>query len=430
MNTTAVRMYGKNDLRLESFELPAIKEDEILAKVVSDSICMSSYKAAHQGSDHKRVPDNVSEHPVIIGHEFAGEIIEVGARWSHKFKPGQKYSIQPAIYYPEGPVGILSAPGYSYQYIGGNATYVIIPKDVLEQDCLLVYNGPGYYPASLAEPLSCVIGAMHANYHTRPGSYVHEMEIKQGGRMAILAGVGPMGLAAINYVVNRRDRKPSLLVVTDIDQKRLDRAAEIFSVEWAKTRGIDLVYLNTSDSEDPIALLRQQTKGIGYDDVFVFAPVSNVIEQGDAILANDGCLNFFAGPSDPGFSAKMNFYNVHYASTHIVGTSGGNNDDMVEALECMSKGLDPAGLVTHIGGLNAVIDTTLNLPSIPGGKKLIYTHKDLPLTAISDFGILGKTLPFYSDLAAIIAKTNGLWSVEAEEYLLQNSPEISDRLSI
>lgn len=430
MNTTAVRMYGKNDLRLESFELPAIKEDEILAKVVSDSICMSSYKAAHQGSDHKRVPDNVSEHPVIIGHEFAGEIIEVGARWSHKFKPGQKYSIQPAIYYPDGPVGILSAPGYSYQYIGGNATYVIIPKDVLEQDCLLVYNGPGYYPASLAEPLSCVIGAMHANYHTRPGSYIHEMEIKQGGKMAILAGVGPMGLAAINYVVNRRDRKPSLLVVTDIDQKRLDRAAEIFSVEWAKARGIDLVYLNTSDSAEPVALLRQQTGGIGYDDVFVFAPVSTVIEQADSILANDGCLNFFAGPSDPGFSAKMNFYNVHYASTHIVGTSGGNNDDMVEALECMSKGLDPAGLVTHIGGLNAVIDTTLNLPSIPGGKKLIYTHKDLPLTAISDFGILGKTQPFYNDLAAIIAKTNGLWSVEAEEYLIQNAPEISDKLSI
>lgn len=424
MKTTAVRMYGKNDLRLESFELPAIRQDEILAKVVSDSICMSSYKAAHQGSDHKRVPANISENPVIIGHEFAGEIVEVGARWGQKFKPGQKYSIQPAIYYPGGPVGILSAPGYSYQYIGGNATYIIIPKDVLEQDCLLAYDGPGYYPASLAEPLSCVIGAMHANYHTRPGSYIHEMEIKQGGRMAILAGVGPMGLAAINYVVNRRDRKPSLLVVTDIDQKRLDRAAEIFSVEWAKARGIDLKYLNTSDCPDPVSYIRQQTGGEGFDDVFVFAPVASVLEQGDAILANDGCLNFFAGPSDPGFSAKMNFYNVHYASTHIVGTSGGNNDDMVEALECMSKGLDPAGLVTHIGGLNAVIDTTLNLPSIPGGKKLIYTHKDLPLTAISDFGNLGKTDPFYNDLASIIKKTNGLWSVEAEEYLLLHAPEI------
>jgi L-sorbose 1-phosphate reductase len=424
MKTTAVRLYGRNDLRLETFDLPAIKDDEILAKVISDSICMSSYKAAHQGTDHKRIPDNVAQNPVIIGHEFAGEIIQVGARWAHKFRPGQKYSIQPAIYYPEGPVGILSAPGYSYPYIGGDATYVIIPRDVLEQDCLLAYDGPGYYPASLAEPLSCVIGAMHANYHTRPGSYVHEMEIKDGGKMAILAGVGPMGLAAINYVVNRSDRRPALLVVTDIDQSRLDRAAEIFPSAWAGENGIELLYINTGNVADPVALLKEQSGGTGYDDVFVFAPVSSVIEQADAILGSDGCLNFFAGPSDPAFSARMNFYNVHYASTHIVGTSGGNNDDMVEALECMGKGLDPAGLITHIGGLNAVIDTTMNLPSIPGGKKLIYTHKNLPLTAISDFTEKGISDPFYRELASIVQKTKGLWSVEAEAFLLENAPEI------
>ena len=302
------------------------------------------------------ISDNVSENPVIIGHEFSGEIVEVGENWQHRFHPGQKYSIQPAIYFPEGPVGILSAPGYSYPYIGGNATYVIIPKDVLVQNCLLAYDGPGFYPASLAEPLSCVIGAMHANYHTRPGSYVHEMEIIAGGNMAILAGVGPMGLAAINYVVNRRDRKPSLLVITDIDQNRLDRAAAIFRVEWAKQHGIELIYLNTRDVTDPVGVLRSKTGGKGFDDVFVFAPVPAVIEQGDAILAADGCLNFFAGPSDPDFSARMNFYNVHYGSTHVAGTSGGNNDDMVEALACMENGLDPAGLVTHIGGLNAVIE--------------------------------------------------------------------------
>ncbi len=424
MKTKAVRLYGKNDLRLEEFELPAITADEILAKVVSDSICMSSYKAAHQGADHKRVPDDVAVNPVIIGHEFSGEIVEVGANWQHQFKAGQKYSIQPAIYYPDGPVGVLSAPGYSYRFIGGDATYVIIPKDVLVQDCLLAYDGPGFYPASLAEPLSCVIGAMHANYHTRPGSYVHQMEIVQGGKMAILAGVGPMGLAAINYVVNRTDRKPSLLVVTDIDQARLDRAASIFPESWAKAKGIELVYLNTGKSENPVARLRELSGGTGYDDVFVFAPVPAVIEQGDAILANDGCLNFFAGPSKPDFTARMNFYNVHYASTHLVGTSGGNNDDMVEALGCMERGLDPAGLVTHIGGLNAVIDTTLNLPDIPGGKKLIYTHKKLPLTAIDDFAKLGETDPLFAALAGIVAKTNGLWSVEAEEFLLQQAPEI------
>lgn len=424
MKTKAVRLYGKNDLRLDEFELPQIGDDEILASVVSDSICMSSFKAAKQGAEHKRIPDDVAENPTIIGHEFSGEIIEVGKNWQQKFKPGQKYSIQPAIYYEDGPMGILSAPGYSYRYIGGDATYVIIPKDVLVQDCLLPYNGPGFYPASLSEPLSCVIGAMHANYHTKPGSYVHQMEIIDGGKMAILAGVGPMGLAAINYVVNRKDRKPSLLVITDIAQDRLDRAATIFPESWAAENGIKLIYLNTGNIENPVSLLKELSGGSGYDDVFVFAPVPAVIEQGDAILGHDGCLNFFAGPANPEFSAKLNFYNVHYAYTHIVGTSGGNNDDMVEALACMSEGLDPAGLVTHIGGLNAVIDTTIRLPEIPGGKKLIYTHKNIPLTPIDDFEKKGKENPLFEGLAKIVAKTKGLWNVEAEEYLLKNAPEI------
>ena len=59
MTTTAVRMYGKTDLRLERFDLPAPGDDEILAHIISDSLCMSSYKAAVQGSDHKRVPADI-----------------------------------------------------------------------------------------------------------------------------------------------------------------------------------------------------------------------------------------------------------------------------------------------------------------------------------------------------------------------------------
>jgi threonine dehydrogenase-like Zn-dependent dehydrogenase len=401
MKTKAIRLYGKKDLRLEEFELPQIKEDEILAKVVSDSLCMSSYKAATQATDHKRIPNDIADNPIIIGHEFAGELVQVGAKWANKFKSGDKFSIQPALYYEDGPVGVLSAPGYSYQHIGGDATYVIIPKEVMEKDCLLAYAGEGFYPASLAEPLSCVIGAMHANYHTTPGSYIHKMDIVEGGKMAILAGVGPMGLAAINYVLRREDRKPSLLVVTDVDQTRLDRAATIYTVDFAASRGIDLRYINTGKMENPVEELKAITDGYGYDDVF------------------DGCLNFFAGPSNPDFSASFNFYNVHYAYTHVVGTSGGNTDDMVEALDMMSKGLDPAGLVTHIGGIDAVIEATKHLPEIPGGKKLIYTHINMPLTAISDFSKLGETNAIYRNLAEICEKNNGLWSVEAEAFLLK-----------
>lgn len=419
MKTRAVRIYGKNDLRLEEFELPLMKEDEILAKVVSDSICMSSYKATIQGPDHKRIPNDVAENPTIIGHEFSGELVEVGNKWSHKFKRGQKFSVQPALNYK----GSLDAPGYSFRWIGGDATYVLIPNEVMAMNCLLIYDGPGFFPASLSEPLSCVIGAFHATYHTNAGSYNHKMGIVEGGNMAILAGAGPMGLAAINYIIFN-ERRPGLLVVTDIDSTRLSRAADLYTVEGAAKKGVTLKYVDSTDLKEPVKELRSLTGGKGYDDVFVFAPVPAVIEQGDDLLARDGCLNFFAGPADPGLKARFNFYNVHYEATHIVGTSGGNNDDMMEALDLFTKGLDPAGLVTHIGGLDAVINTTRRLPEIPGGKKLIYTHINMELTAIDDFEEKGINNPVFAELARITKKHNGLWSVEAEEYLLANADVI------
>lgn len=416
MKTRAIRLYGKNDLRLEEFELPKIGEDEILARIISDSVCMSTYKETIQGPDHKRVPNDVAENPVIVGHEFCGDIVEVGAKWQDQFKPGQKFSIQPALNYK----GSLDAPGYSYQYIGGDATYIVIPNEVMELGCLLKYDGESFFYGSLAEPMSCIVGGYHANYHTTGGSYVHDMGIKEGGCAAILAGAGPMGLGAIDYAIHC-DRKPSLLIVTDIDDARLARAAEVLTVEDAEKNGVKLMYINTAKPENNQEYLMSLTGGKGYNDVFVFAPVKPVVEQGDALLAKDGCLNFFAGPSNPEFKAEFNFYNVHYAATHIVGTSGGNTDDMIESLQLMEKGrINPAAMITHIGGLNAVIDTVKNLPHIPGGKKLIYTHIDLPLTAIADFAKLGETDPFFKDLADIVARNNGLWCGEAEKYLLKH----------
>ncbi|HOJ09786.1 MAG TPA: zinc-binding dehydrogenase [Clostridiales bacterium] len=421
MKTKAVRLYGKNDLRLDEFELPPIKDDEILARIVSDSICMSSYKAAIQGADHKRVPKDVDKNPIIIGHEFCGEIIEVGKKWQSKFKAGNKFSIQPALNMESNP---YAAPGYSFQYIGGAATYIVIPNEVMEQKCLLNYDGEAYFYGSLAEPMSCIVGAFHANYHTTGGSYIHSMGIKEGGNMAILAGVGPMGLGAIDYAIHC-DRKPGLIVVTDIDDNRLNRAASIYTVEEAKKHGITLKYVNTSGLENVPEYLKSFTDGKGYDDVYVFAPVRPVVEQGDKILGKDGCLNFFAGPTNPNFSAEFNFYNVHYNSTHIVGTSGGNTDDMIESLEMMEKGLiNPSAMVTHVGGLDSVAATTLNLPNIPGGKKLIYTNIKMELTAISEFREKGKSDPVFVRLADIVAQNNGLWCTEAEKYLLENAKQI------
>ncbi|OGO77551.1 MAG: L-sorbose 1-phosphate reductase [Clostridiales bacterium GWB2_37_7] len=416
MKSKAVRLYGANDLRLEEFDLPQIKEDEILVKVITDSICMSTYKAAIQGTKHKRVPPDIDQNPIIIGHEFAGVIIEVGDKWKHQFKAGEKFAIQPALNYK----GSLYSPGYSFPFFGGAATYTVIPHQVMELGCLLNYSGEAYFDASLSEPMSCIIGAFHSTYHTKPGCYEHQMGNKQGGKMAILAGAGAMGLGAIDYAIHN-ELRPSLLVVTDIDDERLNRAAAIFNEKVAAEAGVEIKFVNTKNLQNAEEYLLSLSNHTGYDDVYVYAPVSGIVEEADKILARDGCLNFFAGPVDPEFTAKLNFYNVHYTSTHIVGTSGGNTDDMLESLKMTEQKLiNPAVMVTHIGGINSVADATLNLPKIPGGKKLIYTCIDMELTALEEFEEKGKNNVHYAKLAELIAQHNGIWSVEAEKYLLEN----------
>jgi threonine dehydrogenase-like Zn-dependent dehydrogenase len=420
MKTTAVRLYGAMDLRMETFELPEIGHDGVRVEVVSDSICMSSYKAAVQGTAHKRVPKDAAEHPVIIGHEFCGKIIEVGKNWQAKYRAGEHVAIQPAHFYQ----GSLLAPGYSYQFCGGAATVVNIPIEILKMDCLLPYASDTFFYGSLAEPMSCIIGTFHGMYHTSLGSYEHRMGIVEGGKLALLASVGPMGLGAIDYALHG-ERKPGLLVVTDIDDQRLARAKSIYTVEHAKSLGVELVYVNTAKLEDPVAALKALTGGTGFDDAICFAPVKPVVEQADSILGFDGCLSFFAGPTNTAFKAEVNFYDVHYSSHHILGTTGGNTDDMREAISLMTAGkINPAAMITHIGGLNSAAETTLNLPNIPGGKKLIYTHLDMPLTAIADFAERGKTEPMFAELDRIVKGYSGLWCGEAEAFLLQFAKRI------
>lgn len=415
MKATALRLHGAGDLRLDEFELPLIKDDEILVEVITDSICMSTYKCAVLGEKHKRVPENVSEHPTIMGHEFSGNIIEVGRTLQNRFTPGMKFTLQPALNYK----GSMWSPGYSYEFFGGDATYCIIPREVMELGCLLEYHGEAYYEASLAEPMSCSIGAFHASYHTSMGVYKHSMGIKEYGKTIILAGAGPMGLGAVDYALHN-DIRPSLLVVADINRERLERAAALFPTEEAAACGVTLLFINLNDTDDPVRDLKAVAGG-GFDDVFVYSPIKPLIELASRICGRDACLNFFAGPTDTQFEASINFYDVHYNSAHIMGTTGGNTDDMIESLQMTADGrIHPAIMVTHIGGLNAAGETTLNLPNIPGGKKLIYTHIYMPLTAITDFPVLGKTDQRFAVLAEICGRHKDLWCPEAEQYLLEH----------
>ena len=407
MKTRAVRLYGENDVRLEEFELPKLENGDILIKIISDSVCMSTYKTIKQGAKHIRVPDDVAEHPAIIGHEFCAQIAEVTEKWKDRYRVGDKVVMPPVLSY----LGGMKTIGYTFEHIGGVSTYSVVPCHAIENGYLMKLDSDGFFSGSLIEPASCVLRGYKANIHLDEEG-IPTMNIKPGGKMAILAGCGPMGLVAIDIALHG-DVKPSLLVVTDLDNNRLERAKGIFG----DCSDVNVVFCNSSDKEELLAL----SGGKGFDDVFVYAPVPALVELADEILGFDGCLNFFAGPMDKSFGAKFNFYNVHYAQHHVAGTSGSTTKDMEDIIRLLGeKRIDPAVMITHIGGMDAAIDTTVRLPQIPGGKKLIYTHIQLPLTAIADFPELGKTDGRFLELDRKVKENNGLWSAEAEAYLLEH----------
>ena len=293
MKTTALRLYGKMDLRLETFELPEPGDDEISAEVICDSICMSSYKALQQGVAHKRVAPDISENPIIIGHEFAGRLLKVGRNWQGKYAQGDKFAVQPALNNPAS----LHRPGYSFPTLGGDSTHVLLPSAIIETGCLLPYDGEAYYMASLSEPMSCIIGACKAQYHVNMDTYEHRRGIREGGRTALLASGGPMGLGLLDYLLHG-PQNPSFVVVTDINQDRLDHARNVLRPSEARASGMELVYLNAKEA-NPVNDLMNLSNGNGYDDVFVLAALPELITQADAILAQDGCLNFFCRAQHP-----------------------------------------------------------------------------------------------------------------------------------
>ena len=345
--------------------------------------------------------------------------------------------------------------GYAWHTVGGETTHVYLPSIIMEMGCLLPYDGDAAFKCSLAEPISCIVSAFRTNYHHAFGSHVHEMGIRDGGTMLLLAGCGAMGLGCIDIACHSPEKRPRRLVVTDIDDARLARAAKMFGVEGMRDQGsgmrsvvargsvngVDLVFVNTRDVGDPVEYLKgfnrtddardgnATSTGGGYDDIFLFAAVPALITQCSDLLAFGGCLNFFAGPTDQKLMANFNFYNIHYMNHHIVANSGGDVKDMSDSVDWIGKGLlHPEVMITHVGGLDSAFPATLDLHKVPGGKRLVYTHVKMPMTAISDFAELGRarspSAPLYAELAKLCAANNGLWCKAAEDYLLANAPKI------
>lgn len=419
MNTKAVRIYGVKDLRLEEFALPPMQDDEIIARIITDSLCMSTYKVSNQGAKHKKLPDDLATHPVIMGHEFCGIIEQVGKKWQHLYQPGDKFVAQPNL----GRADTFSL-GYSFPYVGGEATYALIMNEAIEKGCLLPYHGESFFEGALVEPLSCIVAGFKASFHLRDrNDYDHTMGIKENGSLAILGGTGPMGFLAIDYAIHNKEKRPKTLVVTGRTQSKLDIAKKLYSVEDAAKQGVTLHYVLTADEENIIDSLKAFTPDQkGFDDIFLMAAKEPLVTQAEQLLAYDGCLNFFAGPADSKFASSINFYNIHYNATHFVGTSGSNTQDMKDAIALIEeKTVNVSKIATHIMGLDQVCDSILKLPSMPGSKKIVYSGKSYPVTDVNAF--CGNK-EFETELTKLVDTHDGLWNATAEAYFLSHAKDI------
>ena len=449
MKAKAWRLYGAKDARLEDVELEGAGEDGVVVEIVTNTICLSDYKALSLGTGHKRVPRDIATNPIMFGHEVSGIVREVGTRWAGRFRVGQRVGLQPSLNIPGHE---LETVGYAWHAIGGETTHVYLPSIVMEMGCLLPYEGDAYFKCSLAEPISCIVSAFRTNYHHPFGSHVHEMGIVDGGTMLLMAGCGAMGLGCIDIACHSPEKRPRRLVVTDIDDERLARAARMFGlnggtgngergrggiVASGNVNGVEVVFVNTRNVADSVSYLKAlngngsadasnpTSTGGGYDDIFLFAAVPALVSQCSDLLAFGGCLNFFAGPTDQKLTAAFNFYNIHYMNHHIVANSGGDVKDMSDSVDWIGKGyLHPEVMITHVGGLDSAFQATLDLPAVPGGKRLVYTHVNMPMTAIADFAEKGKGDPFYAELDRFCSSNTGLWCKEAEDYLLANAPKV------
>ena len=366
MKSDAIRLYGKRDLRRETIDISLPQEHEIIADVICCAVCASCCKVAQLGQEHNRVPQNLLQNPVILGHEFCAKVVEVG-KGVEKTLVGKNIIVQPMVY----ETGFeWQAMGHSFGYAGGYATKIKIPKQFYENDAIIEFSGKGFYKAALAEPLGCIIAAFRTQYHTKQESFKPIYGNKPDGITMFLGGAGNMGKLAVQ-LWKTKSHKSAKLMIYDRNPEKIKSMGEVI-----KNDGRIKTYSLQDEN-----FIRSLAGTI--DDVVVFAPSRDLVDLGMSLLSFDGCLNFFAGPFEKEFNVPVNFHNIHYQRHHIVGSSGASGEDIRRALQLIEdNSIDPSLIVSHVGGLGCVAEILCDFTAFGGGKKLIYPQIDLPITVV------------------------------------------------
>jgi L-iditol 2-dehydrogenase len=326
-----VRFYAPGDVRVEEAPEPSPAPGEVRIRVRNCSTCgtdVKIFRSGHQNLDPPRV----------LGHEVAGEIVEVGSDVPG-FRPGDRVQVIAAI--PCGhcadclrgrPTVCQNQESIGYQYDGGFAEYMIVPASVLAADGLNhIPEGVSFAEASVAEPLACVLNGQEL---ARVGS----------GDDVVVIGSGPIGCLHVRMA---RARGAARVILVDLNEFRLLQASDLVKPDVSIC----------ADHDDPVAAVLAFTQGRGADVIITAAASGAAQEQALRMAARSGRISFFGGlPKDkPVISCDSNL--VHYRELTIVGANGSSPAHNAQALDLIATGQVPVDdLITHRLPLTATLD--------------------------------------------------------------------------
>ncbi|MBC7591745.1 MAG: alcohol dehydrogenase catalytic domain-containing protein [Salinibacterium sp.] len=325
------KFYAPGDIRIEDVDEPRVSAGEVKIRVRNCSTCGTDVKIATSGHPNMTPPQ-------VMGHEIAGEITDVG-RGVDGWAAGDRVQVIAAI--PDATCDDCLAGhqticphqlSMGYQFPGGFAEYMIVPREVLAVGGLnRIPDGLGFAEASLTEPLACVLNGQEL---ARVGT----------GDTVVVVGSGPIGCLHVRLA---RSRGAARIILIDINAARLAAAAAIVRP--------DLTVV--SSETDPVAAVMAATNGRGADVVITAAASGRAQEQGLRMLARRGRLSLFGGlPKDaPTITVDSNL--VHYRELTIVGVNGSSPAHNRQALDLIATGaVVVSDLITHTLPLGRLLD--------------------------------------------------------------------------
>jgi L-iditol 2-dehydrogenase len=285
----AAMLYGVKDLRIEDVEVPQIGTGEVLVRVKAATTCGTDLKIFQRGYVEK-----VIKLPTIFGHEWAGEVAEVGEglEWPEKGMRVRAGNSAPCLHCAMCQRGRYNLCENMIWLWGAYAEYIKVPARMVLVNMQEIPKHVSYEEASVTEPLACVLHG------------VEEARVKLGDTVAII-GAGPIGLLHLLTVKKMGIEKA---IMIDLVDERLSYAQKLGADETIN-----------GGKEKVIERILQLTGGYGADVVIEAIGLPATWEQALKLARKGGTVLEFGG-CPPGTEIKLNAEQLHYGELTVLGT--------------------------------------------------------------------------------------------------------------